>query len=74
MDLGCGHGRLANGLAKRGANVTGIDILPLFLDRARADAARAGVTVDYRNGDMRELADLGPFDAVDTLVLFVWLS
>ena len=64
LDLGCGHGRVANGLAKRGANVTGIDILPRFLDCARADAAKAGVTVDYRNGDMRELGSIGPFDAV----------
>lgn len=63
LDLGCGHGRIANGLAKRGADVTGIDVLPLFLERARLDAAKAGVTVNYRNGDMRELADIGPFDA-----------
>lgn len=68
LDLGCGHGRVANGLAKRGAILTGIDMLPLFLDRARADAAKAGVTVDYRQGDMRKLHGLadriGPFDAV----------
>lgn len=64
LDLGCGHGRVANGLAKRGVSVTGIEMLPLFLDRARADAAKACVTVDYRNGDMRELGDIGPFDAV----------
>ena len=63
LDLACGHGRIANGLAKRGASVTGIEILPLFLERARADATKAGVTVDYRNGDMRELGNIGPFDA-----------
>lgn len=64
LDLGCGHGRIANGLAERGAAVTGIDAVPLFLERARADAAKAGLSVDYREGDMRDLAGLGPFDAV----------
>lgn len=64
LDLGCGSGRIANGLAARGAVVTGIDAVPLFLERARADARRAGLSVDYRQGDMRELAGIGPFDAV----------
>lgn len=64
LDLGCGHGRIANGLAGRGAVVTGIDAVPLFLERARADAAKAGVSVHYREGDMRDLAGSGPYDAV----------
>lgn len=64
LDLGCGHGRIANGLAERGAAVTAIDAVPLFLERARADAVKAGVSVDYRIGDMRSIAGIGPFDAV----------
>lgn len=64
LDLGCGSGRIANGLAERGAVVTGIDAVPLFLERARADAAKAGLSVDYREGDMRDLAGIGPCDAV----------
>jgi SAM-dependent methyltransferase len=63
LDLGCGHGRIANGLAKHGARVTGIEILPLFLARARADAAAAGLAVDYRQADMRDAISAGPFDA-----------
>jgi len=55
LDLACGHGRIANRLAERGAKVTGLDATPLFLERARADAEARGVDVEYVEGDMREL-------------------
>ena len=55
LDLGCGHGRIANRLAERGARVTGLDATAVFLDRARRDAASRGVDVDYVKGDMRRL-------------------
>src|SRR5215210_8081587 len=47
LDVPCGHGRIANRLAARGARVTGIDADGLFLRRARDDAAARGVDVDY---------------------------
>jgi ubiquinone/menaquinone biosynthesis C-methylase UbiE len=55
LDLACGHGRIANRLAAKGARVTGLDATPLFLVRARADAAARGLEVEYVEGDMREL-------------------
>ncbi len=55
LDLACGHGRIANRLAGRGARVTGVDATPLFLTRARTEAAAAGIEVDYVEGDMRML-------------------
>lgn len=55
LDLACGHGRIANRLAAQGARVTGLDATPMFLERARADAAERGVEVDYVHGDMRSL-------------------
>jgi SAM-dependent methyltransferase len=65
LDLACGHGKLANGLAARGCQVTGLDSSAVFLDRARADAAAAGVSVDYVAGDMRQLPPwTGRFDRV----------
>lgn len=64
LDLACGHGRIANRLAARGARVTGLDATPLFLERARADAAARGVEVDYVEGDMRAIPWRGRFDAV----------
>lgn len=55
LDLACGHGRIANALAGRGALVTGLDATAPFLDRARAKASELGVNVDYVEGDMRSL-------------------
>jgi len=64
LDLACGHGDLANRLAARGCLVTGLDSSAVFLDRARADAAAAGVAVDYVSGDMRQLPWAGRFDRI----------
>ncbi|GAB2586737.1 methyltransferase [Paractinoplanes abujensis] len=65
LDLGCGHGTMANSLAARGCRVTGLDSSAVFLERARADAAKAGLDVDFVAGDMRALPDwAGRFDRV----------
>jgi SAM-dependent methyltransferase len=65
LDLACGHGRIANRLAARGARVTGLDATPSFLERARAEAESLGVDVDYVEGDMRSLPwPEGRFDRV----------
>ena len=63
LDVPCGHGRLANRLAARGARVTGLDADALFLEWARADAAERGVEVEYVQGDMRDLPWSERFDA-----------
>lgn len=63
LDIGCGHGRIANELARRGARVTGLDANARYLDRARADAAAAGIEVEYVQGDMRALPWCARFDA-----------
>lgn len=63
LDVPCGHGRIANRLAAKGARVTGVDADALFLERARADASDRGVEVDYIHGDMRELPWVDRFDA-----------
>ena len=64
LDLACGHGEMAGRLAARGCQVTGLDYSAVFLDRARADAAAAGVSADYVAGDMRQLPWTGRFDRV----------
>jgi SAM-dependent methyltransferase len=64
LDLACGHGDLANRLAARGCRVTGLDSSAVFLDRARADAAAAGVSVGYVAGDMRQIPWTRRFDRV----------
>lgn len=69
LDLGCGHGRIANALAQRGARVTGLDRAGHFLEMARRDAAVLGVNVNYVLGDMREIAWNETFDCV-----FLWFT
>lgn len=64
LDLACGHGDLAGRLAARGCQVTGLDSSGVFLDRARADAAAAGISVEYVAGDMRQLPWRNRFDRV----------
>jgi SAM-dependent methyltransferase len=64
LDLACGHGRIANRLAQRGASVTGLDATPLFLDVARRDARQRGVRAEYVEGDMRAIRWTDRFDAV----------
>lgn len=64
LDLACGHGALANQLAARGCQVSGLDSSAVFLDRARADADAAGVSVEYVAGDMRRLPWKERFDRV----------
>jgi SAM-dependent methyltransferase len=64
LDLCCGHGDLANLLAAQGCQVTGLDFSTVFLDRARADAAAAGVDVEYVAGDMRAIPWTGRFDRI----------
>lgn len=64
LDLACGYGRIANRLAQRGCRVTGLDSSALFLEFARRQAEARCVTVDYVQGDMRDLPWTGRFDRV----------
>jgi SAM-dependent methyltransferase len=55
VDLGCGHGRHANELTRRGYKVLGVDLVPGFIAMARAAADRERLIVDYSVGDVRGL-------------------
>src|SRR5688572_14707381 len=59
LDVGCGPGRHAHALAKRGVVVHGVDITPKFIELAQADAP-AGATFEV--GDARSLAFDSEFD------------
>jgi SAM-dependent methyltransferase len=52
LDVGCGSGRLAVELARRGAAVTGVDVSDTRLRAARARAAEAGVDARFAHADM----------------------
>lgn len=63
IDLGCGTGNNAIFLAQQGFTVTGIDISPLAIERAKERAKKAGVQVKFLSGDLTNPPDLGgPFD------------
>ena len=59
LDMGCGTGRDAVHLAQRGWTVTGVDAVPRALEAARRRASGAGVTVDWVQGDVTRLEELG---------------
>ena len=56
LDVGCGTGRHAIELARRGYDITGVDRSDSMLNRAREKAAAEGVNVNFRNGDARSHA------------------
>src|SRR4051812_25376983 len=51
LDVGCGEGADAIWLAQRGWTVTAIDVSDVAVGRARANAERLGVGVDWIVGD-----------------------
>ena len=59
LDLGTGSGIWGIELAKRGWQVTGIDIVEKALERARERAQRAGVNMQLVNGDVTALRNAG---------------
>lgn len=58
LDVACGTGVVAVTAARLGAHVTGLDLTPELLDRARENASLAKVAIDFHEGDVEKL----PFD------------
>ena len=65
LDSGCGTGEHALLAATRGADVTGIDVAPTAIARARAKAAERGIDARFEVADALDLANLGrTFDTI----------
>ena len=62
LDVPCGNGRLSIELAKRGFALTGVDIATEFMEEAKSSSIQAGVNIDWRTQDMRDLPWAGNFD------------
>jgi cyclopropane fatty-acyl-phospholipid synthase-like methyltransferase len=63
IDLGCGVGVEAVYLAQNGFEVTGADFSPTALKRARRNARKAGVEVDFYQEDFTNLRKVeGTYD------------
>lgn len=67
LDLACGQGRHAIELARRGYEVTGLDLSPYLLEVARERAEASGLTVRWVLGDMRQPLDGERFDLILSL-------
>jgi SAM-dependent methyltransferase len=50
LDIACGTGNVTIPLARRGARVTGLDMMPHLLEEARARAAREGLPIRFDEG------------------------
>ena len=59
LDIGCGSGIHSVALAKRGWDVTGVDIVPKALAAARQRASDAGVDIRFIEADVTRLRDAG---------------
>jgi 2-polyprenyl-3-methyl-5-hydroxy-6-metoxy-1,4-benzoquinol methylase len=64
LDIGCGTGRHAIELTKRGYNVTGIDLSEDMINKARKNAKKEDIEVDFRIADARNLSFKEEFDLV----------
>ena len=63
LDIGCGGGILAETVARRGADVTGIDVAEKNIGIARAHAREAGLSIRYLHPPVETLR-AEPYDAV----------
>ena len=66
LDTACGTGRHAIALAQRGYDFVGADLSAAMVERARENAAAAGVEIVFHQAGLGELSQhiAGPFDTV----------
>ena len=70
VDQGCGTGGMAIALGLRGINVTGIDIMPAYIETARENALRENLSgVRFIEGNIQNTIPAVPADAV-----FCWYT
>jgi SAM-dependent methyltransferase len=72
LEIGCGNGRICIPIARKGFDVTGIDIVALYIKDAEKRAVKNKVKANFICGDMRRIGQFvsGKFD----VVLSVWTS
>jgi SAM-dependent methyltransferase len=65
LDVACGTGGVAERMARRGADVTGVDFAPALVETARQRADAFGLSIRYELGDAEALpAEDASFDVV----------
>lgn len=75
LDIGCGDGRYAIALARRGARVVGLDPSGPALEMAKGRARDAGVNVSLAEGDARSIPfDSETFDIVTAVTVLCFVK
>ncbi len=64
LDIGCGTGRHDIELAKRGYNITGIDLSHSMIEKAKENAMKTNVNIDFSVADARKPHFEDEFDLV----------
>lgn len=67
LDISCGTGSMAIELAKRGKQVTAVDLSSEMLGVAQSKAAQSQVEIEFSQGDMITFQDSRAFDVVINL-------
>jgi 2-polyprenyl-3-methyl-5-hydroxy-6-metoxy-1,4-benzoquinol methylase len=71
LDVPCGTGRITEWLLDQGLEVTGADVSPAMLERARARCAPYGTRASFVELDLERPVDIGsPCDLVTCIRLF----
>ena len=68
LDVPCGNGRHSLELAKRGYQMTGMDISEQFIQEARVGSSAAGEKIEWVLSDMRHIEGRSPL-----MELFAWV-
>lgn len=66
LDLGCGQGVFSRAMAQKGAIVTGVDLSPSLIQKAKTYPTKP--PIKYFTRDAAEITDLGPFDAASAIL------
>ena len=75
LDVACGTGNLSLPAARAGARVTGIDLAPNLIARARQEATAHGLSIDFEVGNAEALPyATGQFDVTASMfgAMFVY--
>jgi ubiquinone biosynthesis O-methyltransferase len=75
LDVGCGDGKFALELTKRGAVVTGIDASAAMIDAAKRRAAQHNVDITFRVGTAEQLPfSAERFDVVTAITILCFVD
>jgi len=66
LDLGCGQGVFSRAIAAKGASVTGVDLSPTLISKAKTYPKAKDIR--YRARDAANIEDLGEFDGISAIL------